>query len=129
MRDYFRTCDERINEDAGGGYKRARKRGRERDALLDTRSLAERTPKQNALPAKRRRLSSEKRREFRLHAGMYMRYADAERAIYRPGLPANARLVLRLVPLTTRTRNAARELFQEAARRATRRPDGMHPLE
>ncbi|KAL0115166.1 hypothetical protein PUN28_010638 [Cardiocondyla obscurior] len=35
-------------------------------ALLDTRSLVEHAPKQNAPPAERSWLSSEKRREFRL---------------------------------------------------------------
>lgn len=48
------------------GGTRARREGGAGIALLDTRSLAERAPKQNAPPAERRRLSSEKRREFRL---------------------------------------------------------------
>lgn len=64
MHDHFRACDERekrdrrMNEGMGGGPRSI--------ALLDTRSLVERAPKQNAPPAERRRLSSEKRREFRL---------------------------------------------------------------
>lgn len=47
----------------GGWMRASREKG---IALLDTRSLVEHAPKQNAPPAERRRLSSEKRREFRL---------------------------------------------------------------
>lgn len=73
----------RMNESMGEGPRSI--------ALLDTRSLVEHAPKQNAPPAERQRLSSEKKREFRLRS-MYKiqaRYLRTAR--------------LRLVPLTTKT--------------------------
>ncbi|KYN34402.1 hypothetical protein ALC56_11510 [Trachymyrmex septentrionalis] len=61
--------DERMNEGMGGGPRGI--------ALLDTRSLAERAPKQNAPPAEQRRLSSEKRREFRLRNSIQVQLEDS----------------------------------------------------
>ena len=52
--------------EGGGGGGREEERGGAGIALLDTRSLLDRAPKENAPPAEWRGLSSGKRREFRL---------------------------------------------------------------
>lgn len=67
MRDHFRvTGDEDERGKRAGRMNEGMGEGPRGIALLDTRSLVERAPKQNAPPAEQRRLSSEKRREFRL---------------------------------------------------------------